>query len=94
MLAKATDSDRSSNVFCRVHLRIIPQQVHMDLVHNMYSNITRLKLPPHPPEVNELKITDEISRIITVLTHRGRDKMGVIIPTTFYNIFVNENLRT
>ena len=40
------NADLSLKVFCGIHLRAI-SQVLMNLIHNMYSEITLLKLLPH-----------------------------------------------
>ena len=49
-----TNVDLSSKVFCGIHLRGISQEVLMNLIHNMWSEITPLELVPHLPAVNEL----------------------------------------
>ena len=46
--------DLSSMVICDIHLREISQEILINLIGNMCSDITLLKLPPHLPEANEL----------------------------------------
>ena len=49
-----TSVDLSSKMFCGIHLRAISQEVLMNLISNMCSEITLLNLPPHLPGTNEL----------------------------------------
>ena len=46
--------DLSSKVICDSHLWLISQEVHMDFLSNMCSEITLLKLLLHVPGANEL----------------------------------------
>ena len=43
-----------SKVFCVVHLRAISQDVLINSIHNINSNIEHLKLPPNLPGANGL----------------------------------------
>ena len=47
-------ADLSSNEFCGIYLRAISQEVPTNLICNMSSEITLLKLLPHLPGTNEL----------------------------------------
>ena len=49
-----TNVDLSSKVFCGIHLRPISQEVQMNLIQNMCSEITPLILLPHLPGATEL----------------------------------------
>ena len=49
-----TNVDPSSKVFCHIHLRGLSQEVFMNLIHSMCSEITPLELVTHLPGVNEL----------------------------------------
>ena len=47
--------DLSSKMFCVIHLTAISQELFMNLIRNMLSEITLLTLLPLLPEANELK---------------------------------------
>ena len=56
-------------MICGMHLRTISQEVLMNLIHNMYAEITLLKGPPHLPGARESRhwTYDEYCEISKIL---------------------------
>ena len=53
-----TNDHLSSNVLCGIYVRQMSQAVLMNLIRDMYSKITLVKLLRHLPGANELTVSD------------------------------------
>ena len=75
----------SSDVFCGIHFRVISQEMLINLIRNMCSEIVLLKSPPHLPATSELTLSPLIITSIKLLMH---SQTSTVLQLRFGNEWV------